>query len=610
MYQKTYKLIREGLLIGVLFFFIFSCSEKRPLTSQDQKSLFLEPIRDYYILALDSATHYLSMMDSAADREINQQLFLESRKWYKRAEPIVIAFDHENYKTINAPNLLKIEAEDFTEIKKLNPRSYQVLEELLFLEEKLDKVSFQRTLTFLKARLPFMAYNNMIYNQSDRHHLKMIRDAIINIATKGITGFDSPALANSLQEAVYNYECIEQVIEIYSKAFNSKSLLDEWKLEIERTKADLLQSDFDSFDRYLFIKNHTNKQLSLLNQTSHDWNIALAKNRSLNPKSDNLFSKDFLNLSHFSPYKSPSISDDRISLGKALFDDPNLSKDGKLSCKSCHIKELAFTDGRKTSLGNNGKPLDRNSPALTYAAFQRRFFLDATASGLESQILGVINNTQEFHTDVAHLEASVKSDDEYKVEFEKLYDGKIDGATIRHAISTYIRSLAPFDSRFDKNMQGKEATLTEQEIEGFNLFMGKAACSTCHFAPVFNGTVPPKYDETELESLGVPENADFDHPILDQDEGAYWPYKVEERKGFFKTPSIRNIELTAPYMHNGVYNTLEEVMRFYNAGGGTGMKLDVPYQTLPSDSLGLNDQEIQAIIAFMKTLTDSNLIAF
>ncbi|MEM9143510.1 MAG: methylamine utilization protein, partial [Bacteroidota bacterium] len=161
-----------------------------------------------------------------------------------------------------------------------------------------------------------------------------------------------------------------------------------------------------------------------------------------------------------------------------------------------------------------------------------------------------------------------------------------------------------FDSKFDRNMQGLEESLTEEEIAGFNLFMGKAACATCHFPPTFNGTVPPHYAETEFENLGVTQTADFEHPVLDGDPGQYYPYEVEERRNFFKTATVRNAELTAPYMHNGAYNTLEEVVNFYNVGGGAGMGLDVPYQTLPPDSLNLSERESKALIAFMGTLTD------
>ena len=138
--------------------------------------------------------------------------------------------------------------------------------------------------------------------------------------------------------------------------------------------------------------------------------------------------------------------------------------------------------------------------------------------------------------------------------------------------------------------------------------MGKAACATCHFPPAFNGTVPPKYMETEFENLGVPKNADFDHPILDDDPGQFHPYMVEEKRNFFKTSTVRNVALTGPYMHNGVYESLEEVVQFYNVGGGQGMGLEVPYQTLPPDSLHLTDKEQKALVAFMQSLTDARFL--
>jgi cytochrome c peroxidase len=174
--------------------------------------------------------------------------------------------------------------------------------------------------------------------------------------------------------------------------------------------------------------------------------------------------------------------------------------------------------------------------------------------------------------------------------------------------SNYSRSLAVFDSKFDNNINEKEVSLMVSEKKGFNLFMGKAACATCHFPPAFNGTVPPYYKETEFEVIGVPKTKKWKNAELDSDLGRYHIFPMKERKGYFKTPSLRNIEKTAPYMHNGVYNNLEEVMKFYNKGGGIGIGIDIENQTLPFSSLDLSDKEIEDIIAFMKTLTDTETL--
>ncbi|NYJ28840.1 cytochrome-c peroxidase [Allomuricauda sp. ARW1Y1] len=597
--------------ICVLFLSFVSCKQQNPpkkQTSANAESMFNEEIRNHYFVTLDSAAYYMQKLDTSASLAHNRACFLKSREWYKRAEPMMIAYDYQNYLSMNAPNLLKIEIDDYTDIKKLSPRSFQVLEELLFAEVEVPMQELQLVLDYLQVRIPYIRRNHIIYTQRDRHHLKMIRDAIVNVATKGITGFDSPMLSNSLNEAIYNYETIAKVISIYQEAFKSPDLYHQWTMEIEATINSLKASTFDDFDRYGFIKNHTNKQLELVNQTATDWGIALNTSRSLNSTANNLFSRDFFNMDQFTIQGSPAITDERIALGKKLFNDPSLSSTGAMSCATCHLESKAFTDGHKKGLGIDGIELQRNTPTLTYAVYQRSLFYDGRADGLEDQIVNVVNNENEFHLDLNTVEQRIKEDDVYASSFDELYDGEVTNQNVRHAIATYIRSLAPFDSRFDKNMQGSENTLTSEEKLGFNLFMGKAACATCHFPPAFNGTVPPKYMETEFENLGVPKNADFDHPILDDDPGQFHPYEVEEKRNFFKTSTVRNVALTGPYMHNGVYESLEEVVQFYNVGGGQGMGLEVPYQTLPPDSLHLTDKEQKALVAFMQSLTDARFL--
>ncbi len=585
-----------------------SCKKEEKLLalsiSSDKESMFNEAIRNHYFKTLDSAAYYIQKVDTLNSLAENKANFLKSREWYKRAEPMLMAYDYENYLSMNAPNLLKVEMDDYQDIKVIKPKSYQVLEELLYAEDGFENKDVEYVIEYLKVRIPYIRKNHILITQRDRHHLKMLRDAIVNVATKGITGFDSPMLANSLNEAIYNYETLQEILSIYEQAFASKELHNNWAQEINATIADLKTGDFDSFDRYDFIKKHTNMQLELINKTAEDWGIVLNTSRPLNPTATNLFDKDFFNIKKFSMPRSPEITEERVALGKMLFNDESLSSTGNISCATCHNKEKAFTDGLKKAKGINNVELQRNTPTLTYSVYQKAMFYDGRATGLEGQIVNVVNDENEFHMDLDALEERIKSNPEYVKQFDSLYSGKINNRNARHAIATYIRSLAPFDSKFDKNMQGLENTLTQNEILGFNLFMGKAACATCHFPPAFNGTVPPKYMETEFENLGVPKNASFEHPILDEDPGQYHPYEVEERRNFFKTSTVRNAELTGPYMHNGVYETLEEVVNFYNVGGGQGMGLDVPYQTLPPDSLNLTEKESHALVAFMKTLTD------
>ena len=586
--------IQKYIYVLVVLFGAISCKQEEKLlvlaTSANAKSMFNEAIRSHYFKTLDSAAFYIQKIDTLKSLAENKRNFLKSREWYKRVEPMLMAYDYENYLSMNAPNLLKVEIDDYTDIKKIKPKSYQVLEELLYNDEGFENKDVEYVIEYLKVRIPYIRRNHILIRQQDRHHLKMLRDAIVNVATKGITGFDSPMLANSLNDAIYNYETLQEVLSIYEQGFTSKALYQSWMKEIKSTISDLKVGDFDSFDRYAFIKNHTNKQLELIIATAEDWNIKLNPSRPLNPDATNLFDRDFFNIKRFSVPHSPAISEERIALGQMLFNDASLSRAGNISCATCHHKDKAFTDGLAKAKGLENIELQRNTPTLTYAVYQKTMFYDGRATGLEDQIVNVVNDKNEFHMDLNTLEKRIKENPLYVQQFGSLYDGQISNRNARHAIATYIRSLAPFDSKFDRNIQGTEASMTEEEILGFNLFMGKAACATCHFPPTFNGTVPPKYMETEFENLGIPKNASFENPILDKDPGQYYPYKVEEKRNFFKTATIRNVEITAPYMHNGVYKTLEEVVNFYNVGGGQGMGLYVPYQTLPSDSLGLSEK--------------------
>lgn len=604
--NKTISYIKVAFLLGGLF---FSCEEHKKesiMLSDSEKSIFINDLKQVYFTALDSCLNYLSKIDTTKTIEANKTAFLQSRKWYKKAEPFIIAFDYENYKTLNGPNLLKVEEEAPNDIKKLKPRSFQVIEEVLLGDEPNNK-TLHNTLVFMNARLPFIKINNMIFRQSDRHFLRMIRDQIITIATKGITGFDSPILSNSLIEASFNYESLLEILHVYKNAFSDTYLYNDWVREINLTINILNNANFEDFDRYTFIKNHINKQLGLINKTAIDWNIKLKTSYHLNPKSENLFNKNFFNLAGFSSKDVYKNSDSIIALGKAIFNDKSLSKNKLMSCASCHISKKGFTDGLKVANSNSGKPLLRNTPTLLYSSYQKSFFYDGIAFSLEGQIKHVVENTQEFHTDLFTIEKEINKNPKYTEAFSLLYLDGVTNQNITNTIANYERSLGSFNSKFDLNMQGKLSNLTQEEKFGFNLFMGKAACATCHFPPTFNGTIPPKFDETELENLGITKNTDFDNPSLDDDLGRYYLYNSEERKGFFKTSTVRNIELTAPYMHNGAFETLEQVLDFYNLGGGQGLGLEVRHQTLPAVNLELEKKEISAIIAFMKTLTDTSL---
>lgn len=585
---------KEACIFISLFVFLFSCSRQR--TSADE-STFFSKLESLYQGDLSQCVLYLDSLKNSREKEEIKAFYLKARKSFKHAEPILSFADVENYRFLNAPNILKVEEEDLTDIKINEPSGFQVLEELIY-ADSLDMFAVAKHADLVSNRLKLVRKNTYLKQYKPYHFLWMLRSAINRVALTGITGFDSPVLENSLEESRLVYEKLAQYLLISQSLFQDKALYQLWMEELESSRKSLY-GDFALFDRYAFIKEHTHKQLALWGKTKQDWQVKFPFTLALNHETVSLFSAETFNVKYFDDIHSGELSEAKALLGKQLFNDPKLSASGTISCGSCHQQGLAFTDGKKKSDGQS-----RNSPTLTYAGLQQGFFYDKRSGSLEGQILSVVNNETEFHTSLEAMVEAVKKDAAYQQAFLELYEGKLTHVNIRNAMAQYIRSLVPFNSRFDRNISGLENTLTEAEIKGFNLFSGKAKCATCHFAPVFNGTVPPEFTETELELLGVPAESRTANASIDPDLGRYNLFKTEARKFFFKTPTVRNIALTAPYMHNGVYDSLEEVIDFYDRGGGAGIGIELENQTLPPDPLRLNEEEKESLIAFLHTLTD------
>ncbi|MCX2762094.1 cytochrome-c peroxidase [Aquimarina muelleri] len=584
-----------SLFILFLSIVFSSCSKE----VKEEKTSFNVLMKEQFTKDISMAIDFI---DSAKTKNSDlKKTFLESRKYFKKIEPILASLDIENYGFLNQPNILKIEEEDYTDIKIKKPSGYQVLEEEIF-TENIDSLVVEKHLNLVSNRLKIIKKNIRFSHLKTYHFLWLLRKSIIQVALTGTTGFDSPVLENSLEESKIVYQSLKTYINIFKDDFKDKELFNTWNDEINKSIKNL-SSDFNKFNRYDFIKNNTHVQLKIWNKTVADWNVSFPFELAIKNDATSLFSENTFNHVYFAEKNLGKATDEKIALGKKLFYDTNLSAEKKLSCATCHHQDKAFTDGLKIGTG-----VTRNTPTLLYAGLQQAFFYDKKAGSLEGQIIAVIENENEFHTDLKTLRKVVVQDSTYTKKFQTVFkNNKISDSQIRNAIASYIRDLAPFNSKFDRNINNLENTLTQSEINGFNLFSGKAKCATCHFAPIFNGTVPPNYRETEIEWIGVPEEKDTINAIISKDLGRYYVYKTPERKHFFKTSTVRNISKTDPYMHNGVYTTLEEVMDFYNRGGGTGIGIESDYQTLPPDPLNLTINEIKDIIAFMKSLEDKIL---
>ncbi len=593
----TYQIISQAktYIFVCLLLLVTACNKKE----NTNKYISIQPIKKVENLYTKYLTSTINSLDSMIGTSQSEQKkhYLIARKSFKLLEPILAYSDKGNYKSLNAPNIAIIK-EDIHDVKISNPIGFQVIEETLY-NESVDTIALHHAVSVTRDRLKLIK-KNFLLKLKNYHLIWLIRSQLTRIATTGITGFDSPVLGQSLLESSYTYQTLQDLLTIYEDNFKSKILLKTYITSFQQAQA-ALQYDFDNFDRFGFIKNHIHPQLEMLLEVQKDWEVTFPFELALSNDLNSLFTKETINVDYFSDHKSDTTKmAEKVAFGKDLFNDKSLSKNYDMACATCHIKEFAFTDGRKTFDTHQ----TRNTPTVTYASYQKAFFMDARAGSLEGQVIGVVENHNEFNMSMDSIVARVSKNKEYKEKINTLYNNKRVDYNIRHAIASYIRTLNTFNSKFDKNIRGEENTLSAEEKRGFNLFMGKALCATCHFAPIFNGTVPPHFKYTELEFIGVPQTTDTIAPQLSSDLGRYYVFNTKERKHFFKTPTVRNIAKTAPYMHNGVYETLEEVMNFYNKGGGAGLGLENEYQTLPFDNLQLSQDEIQAVIAFMETLTD------
>ncbi|BDD04324.1 cytochrome-c peroxidase [Aureibacter tunicatorum] len=538
---------------------------------------------------------------------------------YKRFEFLFSNIDPEMAtKYFNGAPLPKLNSSD-PSLYIIEPEGLQVLEELVYE----DEINYSKTLKLAK-KLQRKTEELMVY-QSRKYitdHLVFdgVRLGLIRLNAFGITGFDSPSLEYSISESKETVVSISRAINIYLPTIAEKDpdLARRIRSSFIGLEATFENVFFDDYDRLSALKDYINPLYSdlliaqkLLQIETIYETIPLHTSLPLNYNSINIFSENFLNKYHYAKLRESEDNNDQKKLGKMLFFDPALSGNNQRSCASCHNPSKGFSDGNKKSLAMdfNGT-VPRNSPTLLNSIYSDRFFHDLRALKLEDQFEHVIFSDKEFDTSYKEIVSKLNESKEYKELFAETFDMPKDEAvsssTIQQAIASYVVSLSSLNSDFDKFIRGERDQISESVKLGYNIFTGKGKCATCHFAPIFNGLVPPYFKENESEILGVP--VAIDNPEIDPDLGRAMGVLKERTEIYehsFKTPTVRNAELTGPYMHNGVYSTLEEVVDFYNNGGGVGMGMDLPRQTLPSDSLHLSEIEQEALVDFIKSLTDT-----
>lgn len=312
------------------------------------------------------------------------------------------------------------------------------------------------------------------------------------------------------------------------------------------------------------------------------------------------------------PMDNPQTSE-KIELGKRLFFDRRLSGDGTMSCATCHMPELGFTDGQDIALSYPTTKNWRNTSTLINVAFNDILFYDGRAKSLEEQALFPIMSAFEMNQNLDFMVEELRADAEYAEDFKRAFAGDITKERVAMALAAFERTLISRNSPLDKYLKGDKGAMSKDAREGYKIFTGKGGCVGCHYGV--------NLSDQKFHKIGVPENPKLvnnpgvgatvrfvakvygfgDYAGLSEDLGRYLISKDPADMKAFRTQSLRDVARTAPYMHNGVFNTLDEVIDFVDNGGGKG--------NMEMKPLGLSGDEKRALKVFLtEALTGDEII--
>lgn len=582
---------------------------------------------DYYYTGVSFFTNaQQSLLDTIKYTDINDADGIEKIKkqlhdtrtalkemdfWFRYLEPTI-------YKKLNGPLPTEWETEVFEKFEKPYKRDGAglTLAELYLEEPAFTKDSLVSLInTSIQAAATYSADSITKNLKTFSTFFLCNRLYLLNLAAIYTTGFECPDTTMIIPELANMMTAVDNIYKTYNQSF-TQTVLTENYLQLYKCAVDFVNHqplEFSRFDHFTFLKEYVNPLFTINQQLINDYKVfsTSSMDYTLNKLAKSIFSKDLYTGQNgkgiFLRVKDSAVLAELDKVGKLLFYDPILSGNNQRSCISCHKSTEYFSDttGATSLTFNKTDHLPRNTPSLINANYNHLLMLDGKHISLQNQIRDVITSATELNCSEQTLLKKILSCPDYKKKFNFLlkYTPQETTITVEHvlsAITFYYTKFSNYYSPFDNAMNTNERA-EEKVKRGFNLFMSKAQCATCHFVPQFNGVKPP-YISSEFEVLGVPNDTNF--VDMGTDMGRYNINPAVETRNAFRTGSIRNADYTKPYMHNGIYSTLRQVIDFYDAGGGAGRKMDVPNQTLSSDSLRLSEDEKNDLLAFISSLNE------
>ena len=597
--------------------FIFSFSEKH---NNAYNQFYFSELRSFTIQQ-SALRHTINTVQLSLEESLTEirKGIEESRIRLKNIDFWLRYFEPNAYRKINGPLPVEWENEVFEKFERPYRREGAGLSlaELSLNQPQLIRDSLLALIDrSLEAVKTFEADSITSQLNGYSHFFLANRLFLLNLAAIYTTGFECPDTSRIIPELKSMLQGTKNIYEYYNQSFPEFPLSVEY-LELYQKAMRFVNGQSDSFsvfDQFSFIKDFINPLFGLNQQFINSYNVTSLNfnDYTLNNNIRSIFEKSLYTSQSIKGIYSMVQDENTLReiryIGKLLFYDPILSGNNKRSCASCHKPTEYFTDTTiSTPLQfDREHHLQRNAPTLINSIYNHLIMLDGKHISLQAQGKDVMTNAAEMNSNEKELIRKVLSCKEYREAFKSFLkltpeEKEITINHITSAITFYDGSYSRFYSPFDEAMNNN-AVVSEGVKRGFNLFMSRAKCATCHFVPNFNGVKPP-FIGSEFEVLGTPEDTLFTR--ISPDKGRWVINNAPETMHAFRTGSIRNAQYTKPYMHNGVFKTLEEVIEFYDAGGGQGKKMKVDNQTLSADSLKLTVADKKDLLTFMYSLNEA-----